>query len=494
MEKSIEKPMETPQKKKTFLGQPLGITIASCMQMTAGFAKYGMSSILIYYLYLQTTKGGLGFDQNTAAQLTSVYTALSLMAGVLGGFVADRFIGLQKALMGGYFLLTLGYALLAIPGGGVPLYLASQVILLAAFGTMGSSLNALAGKLYSKDDPRRDAGFGMMYILNNVGAVAPMITGGIALATNYHFGFLTAAIIQGCGFLLYLISRKSVFGDLGLQPDDPIPAAERKQVATKFALILGVTIAALVVLFITGILTPRSFSNIVSVASIFLPFAYFFYIIRSEKTSQKEATRVKSFVFLFISISFTAMIWSQSTSILAIYAAERVNLSLLGINFSPASFQTVPAVLAIIFGIFTSWLWLKMKNNQPTTSVKFGLGTILYGFGPIFMAIPFTLFNASVKVSPLWLFMFYVFIIFGEALTSPVGVAAASKLSPKAFSAQMMTIWQLTGSTGAGLSALAVNFYHPGSEAIYFIGIGTVTCLVGLAVWLSKRRLDQMMS
>lgn len=483
---------EKPQRQ--LFGHPIGLTVSSFMALAQAFGNYGMSAILIYYLYKTTGEGGLGFTQDVSAQLVNVYNSLMFMAGIIGAYVADRFIGVRKAMVIGYFMKTLGYTLLAIPGGGIPLYLSSQLILLFSAASMGTSLYAMAGKLYSKDDPRRDAGFSIMYIMNNVGAIAPVITGSIALALNYHAGFLFAAVIQGAGFILYILTAKSVYGDIGTQPDDPFPAEKRKKMMATMLIALVAVVAVLVALFAGGILTPTSFSNIISTISIFIPLAYLAVIITSKKTSKEESVKVRYFIFIFVCNCFNMMIWSQSTSILAIYAAEQVNLNFLGMEWTPAAFQTVPAVFAVVFGTILGALWTKMGTKQPNTAKKFGIGTFLWGLGPIFMVIPFMLYSSDVKVSPMWLIVFYAIIILGEGLTSPIGMASATMVAPAAFTAQMVTVWQLSQSTGAGLSAIAVNFYKQGHESTYFMVIGGITAGIGLIVWLLNKKIGHKMA
>lgn len=101
--------------------------------------------------------------------------------------------------------------------------------------------------------------------------------------------------------------------------------------------------------------------------------------------------------------------------------------------------------------------------------------------------IPFNLYGPGEKASPLWLIIFYVIIILGEAVTNPVGYSSASLVAPKAFATQMITVWSLSQSTGAALSTLAVNFYEKGSETSYFLMIGGLTCVVGLTVGLLRK-------
>jgi len=478
---------------KSFIGHPKGLAVTSFMALAQAFGNYGMSAILIYYLYATVASGGLGFTQANAAQFVGVYSSLSFMAGIVGGYVADRFVGVRKAMLIGYTIKTIGYALLAIPGGGTPLYLGSQVFLLIASCSMGTSLYAMAGKLYSKTDSRRDGGFSIMYIMNNVGAIAPIITGAIALALNYHAGFLFAAVVQVLGLIIYAVTSKKVFGNVGTQPDDPISGDQKTKLISKMIIGGVIAIGIVCVLFATNVLNPTSFCNSISMISIFIPLCYLFIIITSKKTSRVEAKRVAPFIWLFVCNCFNMMIWSQSTSILAIYAAERVNLNFFGIQMTPASFQTIPAIFAVIFGSIASFMWTKMGAKQPSTPLKCGIGTILWGFGPLFMVIPFLLYSASVKVSPIWLIIFYAIVIWGEALTSPVGMASATAVAPKAFTAQMVTVWQLSQATGAGLSALAVNFYKQGSEVQYFLGIGLVTTLVGLSLLIFSKKMSKIM-
>ncbi|MCI1969215.1 peptide MFS transporter [Clostridium luticellarii] len=479
---------------KRFLGQPKGMLTTSFMALAQAFGNYGMTAILIYYLYEAATTGGLGFSKTEAAQFVNVYNSLTFMCGVVGAYMADRLLGVRKAISIGYAVRTVGYLLLAVPMGGAGFYFASQLLLLVSSACMGTSLYALAGKLYSKDDTRRDAGFTIMYVVNNVGAVAPVITGTVALVLNYNVGFLVAAAVQGAGWVVYVLTQNALFGDAGIAPDDP-PKEENgvQKMLFKLIILMLIVVAVIVALLGTGAVSPAAFCNAVSVISIFLPLVYLGYIYKSKKTTRAEAKRLIPFLFIFIGNCFNLMVWNQSTTILAIYAAERVNMNFFGFTLTPAAFQTVPAVYAIIFGTLANMLWTKMGTKQPNTALKAGIGTVLWALGPLFMILPFVLYTADVKVSPLWLMGFYFIVIWGEALTNPVGMSASTKVAPLAFSAQMVTIWELSKSTGAGLSALVVNFYHEGSETPYFLIIGAVTLLVGLVIWIFNKKLSNMM-
>lgn len=250
-----------------------------------------------------------------------------------------------------------------------------------------------------------------------------------------------------------------------------------------------VAIAVFAVLFISGILTIGVFSNVISTAAIFIPIVYFVIIITSPKTQKEEKTRVANLIPAFICNCFAMLVWTQSTSILAIFTEQRVDRVIFGMEISAASFQTLPAVFAIFLGAVVGSLWSVLGKRQPLAPAKIGIGTILWGCGPLFMTLPFMLYGAADKVSPLWIVVFYLLIILGEAFTSPVGYSCASIVAPQAFATQMITVWSMSQSTGAALNTLAVNFYKEGSEVPFFLVIGLITCAAGLIVLIFGKKI-----
>ncbi|HBA64520.1 MAG TPA: MFS transporter [Lachnospiraceae bacterium] len=489
---SAEKQVEEIRKQTSFLGHPKGIGTLSFMQLCNSFASYGMSAILVYYLYA-AAPGGLGLAKESAAQLVSLYSAVSILTGLVGSYVADRILGPRKALGISRIVQTLAYACLAIPFLDIYGYAASQFLLCFAAMLVGRSLDALVGKCYDLSDKRRDGAYTITYIISNIGAAAPVISGSVALATGYNVAFALSAVFAGVGTIAYYMTEKKFFGPIGLEPDDPIPDDQKKAFMTKFIGAVIVVIVVLAALFMTGTLSVNKFANFMSTAAIFIPIIYLVYIIKSKKTTKEEAKHVMYLIPLFICNCFAMLVWTQSTSILAIYAEESVNRNLFGIEITPAAFQTLPAIIAIIWGSVVTALWTKLGDRQLSAPGKIGYGTVLWGLGPLFMIIPFSIYGPGEKASPLWLIIFYVIIILGEAFTSPVGYSSASLVAPKAFATQMITVWSLSQSTGAALSTLAVNFYKEGSESIYFLMIGGLTCIVGLAVGIMRNKIAKGM-
>ena len=477
----------------SFIGHPKAIGTLSIMQLCNSFASYGMSAILIYYLYAEVSAGGLGLSQTDAAQLVSLYSAMSLLAGLVGSYVVDRILGARNGLRFARICQAIAYCCLAIPFLGIFGYAASQVLLVFSTMLCGRSVEALMGKMYEMGDERRDGAFAISYTISNIGAAVPAIVGAISVAAGYHAAFAVGAAAAVVGCIVYLVTEKNFFGPIGTAPDDPLPADEQKKTLAIILVCVVVFVAVIAYLFLNAIITIKQFASTMSSAAIFIPIVYLVYIMKSKKTSAEESKRVAALVPLYICNCLAMLVWNQSTSVLAIYCETSVDLNLFGVEISPATFQTVPAVLGVVFGMAASAIWVKMGDKQPSNPMKVGAGTCLWGLGPVFMCLPFLLFASDVKVSPLWIIAFYVIIIAGEAMTSPTGYSAASIVAPAAFSTQMVTVWSLSQSTGAGLSTLVSQFYVEGSEVPYFLLIGGVTIVAGIVVAFMSKKLNHDM-
>ena len=471
------------QNETCFIGHPFGVGIVSFKYMMGSVTSYGFSAIFIYYLYAATPKG-LGLTQLEASQFITLDIALGSIFGVIGSYMADRVFGNRRAYRFCAITAPMYYFSFAIPNVGMLGLILYCVVGYVNSAVAGSSLYSLLGKLYAQGDKRRDGAFSVIYVLSNIGSMCPVVIGGIALVAGYQVTFFILGVIGALGSIVYLILEKRAFGPLGMEPDDPLPPAQRKKAV---ALLIAFFIAfggILFLLFDFKLLTITSFANIVSVFTLILPVIYFVYILRSKKTSDTERKRLP----MYISSAFAMMVWYQATTILSIYAETSVNLVFFGHRVAPSIYMTLQAIFAIAIGTLCAGIWSKLGRRQPSAAWKMGFGTMCYGLGPLLMILPFQLYAPGVKVNPFWLVGFYLIVIIGEAISYPSGNAAASALAPVAFSTQMMTVWGFSGTAGANLSTLASNFYHEGSESLYFLGIGGSTLLVGLILVIFSKR------
>ncbi|WP_262315327.1 peptide MFS transporter [Lacticaseibacillus parakribbianus] len=462
-------------------GQPPAFYSLAATSLGTGFATYGVSAILILYLYAAPT-AGLGCDRVAATQILAVFATVGFIAGTAGSFAADRLVGMRKLVLAGNLIKAVGIAWLAVPGGGFAALWGSLALQVVGSGVCGQSLNALAGALYDRDSPRRAAAFSLLYITANIGAAAPLLTGAVALRFGYHVGFAVAAAVLVLSLVPYWWGQQRWFGSIGLAPVDPLPPVARRRLLAGAAATLAVLGSLAAVAGWRRWLSVAGVTAVIGWFSLALPVAYAAVMVSSAKTSANEARRVRYFVVFMIGNAISIAVYGQATGILALYAADSVRLTYFGLHLTPAGFQTVPAVFAILFGAAASFAWTRLGRRQPSDTVKFGLGMVLWGLGPLFMAVPLAIFPAGVRVSPLWLVGFYALITLGEALTSPIGTALATRIAPLAFTTQLVTVYALSQAGGNGLAALLVTLYRPGHEAAYFAVLGSVTVLFGLGM------------
>lgn len=181
---------------------------------------------MIYYLYANTP-AGLGFDKADAAQLISLYATVVGMTTIIGSYVCDRILGCRRSLLVARVTGFIGYTLLAFPLGVVG-YAAAMGCMV--FGSLfaGRCIETLIGKFYDENDGRRDSAFTISYVISNIGAAAPALAGVIAAKCGYHAAFALSAVLSFLGTVAYIATYKKFFGNIGLEPDDPLPADKKR--------------------------------------------------------------------------------------------------------------------------------------------------------------------------------------------------------------------------------------------------------------------------
>ena len=446
---------------------------------------------MIYYLYANAP-AGLGFDKADAAQLISLYATVVGMTTIIGSYVCDRILGCRRSLLVARVTGFIGYTLLAFPLGVVG-YAAAMGCMV--FGSLfaGRCIETLIGKFYDENDGRRDSAFTISYVISNIGAAAPALAGVIAAKCGYHAAFALSAVLSFLGTVAYIATYKKFFGNIGLEPDDPLPADKKRSFVVKMLIVVAIVGTALAVSFATGKLKISSFANVVSTISIFIPLAYLVFIYSSKKTEKHEKKKVLCLLPPFICNAVTLLIWTQTISILAIFYEEKVNRVIFGVEIPAASFQTIPAIFAVCFGSFLTMLWTKLGKKQPFGTTKMGFGTILWGLGAMIIALLYIIYPGDAKVNAWWIVLFYAVLMFAEGFTCPIGYSITAVAAPKAFVTQMMTVWSMSQSVGAALNMILVNFYKEGSEVPFFIGIGAVVAILGAVVFAFSKKLAEGM-
>ncbi|MCO7174902.1 peptide MFS transporter [Sporolactobacillus kofuensis] len=476
----------------TFLGHPKGLFTLFFTELWERFSYYGMRAILLYYMYDQIRNGGLGLSMGVAASLMSIYGALVFMSGIAGGWMADRIFGLRRTILFGGVLIMLGHIVLSIPAG-VPALFVSMALIIIGTGLLKPTIATTVGTLYAPGDLRRDSGFSIYYTGINLGAfLAPYVVGTLGQNYNYHLGFSCAAIGMAIGLLIFVINSRKNERLTGGGPVNPLNDLEKKRMGI-WLIVFVLAILTLVILSIAHWLTVPRFVSGITLLGIILPICYFTMMIRSAKTKPEERLRVYAYIPLFIASIFFWMIQEQGAVILATFADTRTDLSLGHFTIPSSWIQSLNPVFIILFAPIFSYLWMKLGKKQPSTSKKFAMGLFFAAVSFLIMALPGFLFGTSVKVSVLWLVVSFLLVVFGELCLSPIGLSVTTKLAPKAFAAQTMSLWLLSDATAQAINAKVVPLYNSHTEVTYFTVMGSTVLVISMVLFLTAPIFQQMM-
>lgn len=478
---------------KGFFGHPKGLFTLFFTEFWERFSYYGMRAILVYYMYYEVSKGGLGLNESTALSIMSIYGALVYMSGIIGGWMADRLFGTSKAIFYGGILIMFGHLFLAIPGS-VSMFFVSMVLIVIGTGLLKPNVSSVVGDLYATEDHRRDAGFSIFYMGINLGGfLAPLMVGTVGMKYNFHLGFGLAAIGMFIGLVTFVVTKKKNLGLAGTNVPNPLSPQKRKKTFTIIG--LGTTMIAIIcaITIPKGILTVDSFIALIGFLGLLIPIIYFVVMYRSSKTTDKERSRIIAYIPLFIaSVMFWAIL-EQGSTILANYADKRTQLDFGSIHISPAWFQSLNPLFIITMAPVFAWLWMKLGDRQPTIPQKFSLGLLFAGLSFLVILLPAYLGGSDSLVNPLWLVLSYFIVVLGELCLSPVGLSATTKLAPAAFSAQTMSLWFLSNAAAQAINAQIVKFYSAETEMLYFGVIGGISILLSLLLFLIAPRIQRLM-
>ncbi|GIP51172.1 peptide MFS transporter [Paenibacillus vini] len=476
-----------------FFGHPKGLFTLFFTEFWERFSYYGMKAILVYYMYYELSRGGLGMQESMALAIMSIYGSLVYMSGIIGGWLADRMFGASKAVFYGGILIMLGHIALAIPGS-MSLFFVSMVLIVLGTGLLKPNVSSMVGELYSEHDRRRDAGFSIFYMGINLGSfLAPLIVGTVGMDYNFHLGFGIAAVGMFLGLVIFLFTKNKNLGLAGTYVASPLSPAERKKVYRRIGVVAVLLVVIVAITIPLGLLTFESLIVIVGILGILIPTLYFIFMYRSPRTTSIERSRLIAYIPLFIAAIMFWAIQEQGSTILANYADKRTQLDFAGIHISPAWFQSLNPLFIIILAPVFAWLWIRLGKRQPTIPMKFAFGLLFAGLSFLVILLPAYFGGEDALVNPLWLVLSYFIVVLGELCLSPVGLSATTKLAPGAFSAQTMSLWFLSSAAAQAINAQIVKFYSPATEMAYFGVIGGVALLLSILLFTFSPKIQGYM-
>src|SRR5690606_20784584 len=175
-----------------FFGHPVGLSTLFFTEMWERFSYYGLRPLLVLFMAAALAQGGFGFDRDQASAIVGIYGFSVYLASLPGGWVADRLLGLRRAIWWGALLISLGHISIGISSfasGQIPFFMGLILIVLGT-GLLKPNISAIVGDLYPEGGERRDAGFSIFYMGINIGAFfGQLITGFLGEQIGWHYGF-----------------------------------------------------------------------------------------------------------------------------------------------------------------------------------------------------------------------------------------------------------------------------------------------------------------
>ncbi|WP_220737949.1 peptide MFS transporter [Shewanella sp. c952] len=452
----------------TMLGHPKGLFLLFTTELWERFSYYAMRAILVLYLVdkVQTEGGhGLGWTQGDAISLYGTFTGLVYLTPLIGGWLADAYLGQRKAIMIGGALMAAGQFILALPHSWIPgsetmVFYIGLGTLIIGNGLFKPNISTMVGDLYEEGDHRRDGAFTIFYMGINVGAfLSGIIVGSVVAAYdgNFQMGFLCAGIGMVLSLIIQFIFAQKLLGDIGRYPAAKLEK-EKNEAAGD---------------------------------------------VRKEPLTKIERDRIKVIMIMGL---FTIIFWAgfeQAGGLMNLFTNDFTDRMIGGWEVPTTWFQSLNAMFIVIFAPVIASIWIRLGKNEPNSPVKFALGLVLLGIGFLFMigAVLEMGGDANAKSSMWWLVGAYFFHTMGELCLSPIGLSMVTKLAPLRIASLMMGAWFLFVAIANKIGGVVGSFIgHGGAKEeqlanamAIFAGIAITSAISGVILYFMADKLVDWM-
>jgi len=446
------------------VSHPKGLPTLFLTEMWERFSYYGMRAFLILFMVAPVTQGGLGFTVKHGASVYGTYTFGVWTSAIVGGLIADKWLGQYRSVLYGGIIIALGHFTLAFQGLGA--FYGGLTLIVVGTGLLKPSVSTMVGSLYEQNDVRRDAGFSIFYMGINLGAtLGPLIAGYFAQNVNWHAGFACAGVGMTLGLIQYVLGRNRLKPAL-----DRLQAVRQEIAATE------------------PVVEPQPHVRSAAAPSDDEKRLLGFTVI--------EWKRLVAMLFLFV---FAMVFWGayeQAGSTLNLFADRFTRLSFVGFHFPSSWFQSVPSFFVIVMAPMFAWMWVRMGKWEPSTPAKFAIGLLFVGLAFLFLvpAARYAQSATGIRVSPWWLIGCYFIQEIGELSLSPIGLSAFTKLSPMKIVGMMMGVWFLADAIGNKVAGYAAGFFTTVPLAELFTLIGGTAVAMSVIAFLLVRPIRKLMS
>ena len=446
---------------KTLFGHPRGLATLFLTEMWERFTHYGMRAILVLFMVTAAADGGLGINDRAASSIYGVFVASCYLLSLLGGWIADRLIGTQRAVICGGGLIVVGNAMLASSTPQV--FFLGLTAIAFGVGLLKPNISVLVGQLYPQGGSRRDAGFSLFYMGINVGALLGALLVPICAARfGWHWGFVLPTLGMLFGVVQFLLTRRH----LSALPKTALNASLRSWLPA-----LGLVAAVIVVAALSAAGTIRIDAQAVAISSSWLigllAAAYFVYLLYFAGLSATERRRVYVMMALFMAATMYYAGQEQTATSLTLFAERYTDRDVLGWRIPAGVFQSISSVYILLLAPLFSALWIALDRRgwDLSAPVKFALGLILMGLGFLVMYFACRPVLAGHKVLPTWLVLCYGVQMCGDLCLGPVGLSSMTKLAAPRVVGQVMGMWFLSIALGNDLAGQFATGYDASNVA-----------------------------
>ena len=440
---------------KNWLGHPRGLTILFGTEMWERFSYYGMRALLVLYLvkylllpghvehvwlypqikaFYEGMFGALS-TQQFSSLVYGTYTGLIYASPLLGGWVADTYLGQRKTAIIGIVGMAFGHFMMAFES----LLFPALLILIVTCGFFKTNTTAQVGMLYRTGDARRDRAYSIYYVGTNLGAfIAPLVCGSLGELVGWHYGFGAA----GVGMIIAL----TVYG-LGW---NTLPADGLKQRKT---------------------------------------------VTEKRPLNREEWLSVGALILLVVPLSLWWACYEQSGNIIALFADanadRRLIPGLIDWQIPVTWFQAFNPFMIFAFTPFLLALWTRQARDlkEPNSMYKIVLGCFLLSASYLLIAYASWAGGAH-KVTWLWLAAYNALLTLGEIFLSPISQSLFSKISPLRIISIMMAVVFIPNFLGGGfLQGYLGTWWETMSHPKFFLIIAGLGAVAGLMVWAMEKPL-----
>ena len=437
--------------RETWLGHPKGLYLLFATEMWERVSYYGMRALLVLSLVagVETANPGFGWTQSEALKLYGLFTGFVYFTPLIGGWLADNYLGQRKCVIIGGLVMAAGQFTLAsaIPGN-LQLFYVGLFLLVIGNGFFKANISTMVGDLYREGDERRDSAFTIFYMGINSGAlIAPLVCS--TLGENPDYGWRYGYMAAGIGMLLSVVIQLALsnryLADIG-----KVPAAHRS--------------------------LARAGG-------------------KKEPLTPDEIDRLRVIFMLFVFIVLFWAAFEQAGGLMNLYASQKTDRMVGSFEVPAGWFQSVNPLFIVLLGPLFSMMWsgLARRDRSPPTPRKMASGLVLTGIGFLFMVAATFQSDGGMKASMWWLVLAYLFHTMGELCISPVGLSMVTKLAPLRLASLMMGVWFLINFVANWLAGIIGSFAESMGELTIFAGLAGTLFAFAIVLWMLSGMLVRWM-